>query len=57
MEVLSEAAQGLRNKEIADRLGISDEGVRYHLKNIYRKAGVRRRADAVQYARSLGVLS
>ena len=49
-EVLAEAARGLRNKEIAARLGISDEGVRYHLKNIYRKAGVSKRADAVKYA-------
>ena len=57
IEVLSEASLGLRSKEIASRLGISDEGIRYHLKNIYRKAGVGKRADAVQYARSLGVLS
>ena len=56
LEVLAEAARGLRSKEIAGRLGISDEGVRYHLKNIYRKAGVSKRADAVKYAQSLGVL-
>ncbi len=40
LDVLSEAARGLRGKEIGGRLGISYEGVRYHLKNIYRKAGV-----------------
>ncbi len=57
LEVLSEAVRGLRSKEIADRLGISDQGVRYHVKNIYRKAGVGKRADAIKYARSLGVLT
>ena len=57
LEVLADVARGLRNKEIATRLDLSDEGVRYHLKNIYRKAGVGKRADAVAFARSLGVLS
>ena len=51
-----EVARGLQNKEVAGRLGITDEGVRYHLKNINRKTGARKRADAVRYARSLGVL-
>ena len=55
--VLAEAKRGLRSKEIGARLGISDEGVRYHLKNIYRKAGVGKRAEAIKYAQSLGVLS
>ena len=57
LEVLSEAARGLRNREIAGRLGITNEGVRYHLKNIYRKAHVATRVEAVRYAASLGVLS
>ena len=37
--VLAELRNGLRNREIADRLGVSEDGVRYHLKNIYRKIG------------------
>ena len=57
LDVLSEAARGLRGKEIGGRLGISYEGVRYHLKNIYRKAGVSKRADAIEYAQSLGILT
>ena len=57
IEVLADIARGLQSKEIAVRLGISAEGVRYHLKNIYRKAGVNKRADALKYARSLRVLS
>ena len=66
-EVLAEAAQGLQHKEIAQSLKISADirrypqisakGVRYHLKNIYRKTGTGKRADAVRYAQSLGILA
>ena len=56
LEVLAEVEHGLRNEKIARRLGISVAGVRYHLKNIYRKTGASKRADAVRYARSLRVL-
>ncbi len=46
-------ARGLRNKEIAKGLGITEHGVRYHLKNIYRKTGARGRIDAVRRVRGL----
>ena len=46
---------GLRNKEIARQLGLSENGVRYHLKNIYRKTGARSRIDAARRAKALGV--
>ena len=39
-------AEGLANKEIADRLQISIERVRGHLKNIYEKLHVRSRTEA-----------
>ncbi|MYD69473.1 MAG: hypothetical protein F4W89_01825 [Acidobacteria bacterium] len=57
LEVLALAARGLRNKEIAGRLEITHEGVRYHLKSIYRKSGTSRRANAVRHAQSIGALS
>ena len=57
LEILAEVRNGRRNKEIAEHLGITDEGVRYHLKKIYRKTGVSRRNDAVRYALNKGVLS
>ncbi len=47
-------AEGLANKEIADRLGISTETVRGHLKNIYEKLHVRCRTEAaVKYLDSV----
>ena len=54
--MLAEVRRGRRNKEIASALGITDGGVRYHLKNVYRKTGVSRRLAAVRYAEEKGVL-
>ncbi len=55
LDVLAEVRRGRRNKEIALSLslGITDGGVRYHLKNIYRKTGVSSRLGAVRYAEVL----
>jgi LuxR family maltose regulon positive regulatory protein len=50
LEVLAGLRRGLRNKEIAAQLAITDEGVRYHLRNIYRKTGVSRRREVAHYA-------
>jgi DNA-binding NarL/FixJ family response regulator len=45
-EILEQLCEGLANKEIADRLGISVETVRVHLKHIYEKLHVRSRTEA-----------
>ncbi|HEY1123721.1 MAG TPA: response regulator transcription factor [Haloferula sp.] len=45
-EVLELVANGFINKEIGDRLGVSVEGVRWHLKRIYVKLHVRSRTEA-----------
>jgi DNA-binding CsgD family transcriptional regulator len=45
-EIISELAQGLYYKEIAGKTFISTETVKQHLKNIYRKMGVRNRMEA-----------
>jgi DNA-binding NarL/FixJ family response regulator len=45
-EVLALVARGYINKEIADMLGITDDTVRGHLKNIYEKLHVRSRTEA-----------
>jgi DNA-binding NarL/FixJ family response regulator len=47
MEILSFLCEGLGNKEIGDRLGISYFTVRAHLRRIYEKLHVRCRAEAV----------
>lgn len=44
-QVAEAAASGLGNREIAGRLGISENTVRTHLKQIYRALGVRTRAQ------------
>lgn len=45
------------DREIADDLGISYDGVRYHIRRLFAKLNVRSRNDAVQRARVLGILS
>lgn len=49
-EVLSAASAGLTNREIADRLGLSDLTVKTHLSRIFSKLGARDRASAVSIA-------
>ena len=44
------------DKVIARTLGLSPDGVRYHLRKIFRALGVTRRQDAVRRARALGIL-
>jgi DNA-binding NarL/FixJ family response regulator len=49
-EVLTLVAEGRSNREIGDRLFISDRTVGRHLTNIYNKLGVTSRTQAVRYA-------
>src|SRR5258708_17003747 len=50
IEVVRLLARGMRNKTIADSLGIADITVRLHLRNAFRKMGAGNRADAVRIA-------
>ena len=56
IEVLKKAAKGLRNKEIAKDLGISERTVQAHLSNIFSKLGVDSRTEAVLKALKNGWL-
>lgn len=49
-QILTCAAAGKTNREIADELVISDKTVERHLSNIYRKLGLHNRAAATAYA-------
>ncbi|MGH9200488.1 MAG: alpha/beta fold hydrolase [Vicinamibacterales bacterium] len=53
-ETLALLADGLRNAEIAERLGISEKTVRNHLSHLFDKLGVWSRAQAIVFARDHG---
>lgn len=46
-EVLNGLLENLANKEVADRLSISERTVKFHVSNLLAKFGVRRRADLI----------
>lgn len=46
LKILEILSQGKSNKEIADSLGISENTVEQHLKNIYEKLNVQNRTEA-----------
>ncbi len=54
-EVVTLMAAGATNREIAERLHLSPHTVKEHTSTLYRKLGVRNRAEAVQRAERLGL--
>lgn len=50
-KVLRLIGDGLSNKEIAHRLYVTGETVKFHIKNVYRKLGVNNRVQALQRAK------
>jgi two-component system response regulator DesR len=56
-QVLQMIGAGLTNVEIAAELRLSPNTVKEHASSMFRKLGARNRADAVQRAQRLGVLS
>lgn len=54
-EVLALIARGLSNREIAERLVVSDATVKTHINNLFSKIAVRDRAQAVVYAMHHGL--
>jgi DNA-binding NarL/FixJ family response regulator len=56
IEVLHELAKGFANKEIADKLNISEHTVKGHLKNILNKLRVADRTEAVTTAIQRGII-
>ena len=54
MKVLLLVVEGGSNKFVARQLGLSEVTVKFHLSNIFRKIGCRRRAEAIATAKALG---
>lgn len=57
IHVLNLVARGLSNKQIANKLGLSDKTVRNHLSRIFRKLDAGNRTQAVMNAMKVGLLS
>ena len=56
IEVIKQAALGLHNMEIAEKLFISEGTVKIHLYNIYQKLGVDSRTKLARYAQENGLV-
>jgi DNA-binding NarL/FixJ family response regulator len=53
--VLAELCHGHTNKQIAAQLWLSEQTVKFHLRNIYRKLGIKSRTEALRYAYEHGL--
>jgi two-component system, NarL family, response regulator LiaR len=56
LEVLELIAQGLSNREIAEKLFVSENTVKTHSSRVFDKLGARRRTQAVQRGKEVGLL-
>jgi len=56
LEILELIAQGLSNREIADKLFVSENTVKTHSSRLFDKLSARRRTQAVQIAKEMGLL-
>jgi LuxR family maltose regulon positive regulatory protein len=56
-DIITLIADGLSNKEIARSLDIGPETVKSHLKSVFTKLGVEKRAQAVSRAQTLGIVT
>ncbi len=56
LEILALIAEGLSNKQIAERVFVSENTVKTHSSRVFDKLGVQRRTQAVQLARQLRLI-
>jgi DNA-binding NarL/FixJ family response regulator len=56
VEILTLYAQGLSRGEMAEKLEIGEETVKFHLKNIFIKLNVENKVQAVHKAREIGLM-
>jgi DNA-binding CsgD family transcriptional regulator len=57
LEILELIAQGLSNREIADKLFVSENTVKTHSSRLFDKLGARRRTQAVQLGKQRGLIA
>jgi DNA-binding NarL/FixJ family response regulator len=57
LDVLREAAKGQSNAQISRQLWVTEQTVKFHLSNIYRKMGVSNRTEAMRGAIMRGVVA
>lgn len=55
-EILGLIAQGMSNREIAEKLFVSENTVKTHSSRVFDKLGARRRTQAVQLGKEFGLL-
>jgi DNA-binding NarL/FixJ family response regulator len=55
-EILTAVARGLSNKAIGEEFWVTEQTVKFHLSNVYRKLGVPSRTAAVRYAHEHGLV-
>jgi two-component system, NarL family, response regulator LiaR len=56
LEILALIAQGLSNREIAEKLFVSENTVKTHSSRVFDKLGAKRRTQAVQLGKEFGLL-
>jgi DNA-binding CsgD family transcriptional regulator len=56
IEILQLVAQGLSNREIAEKLFVSENTVKTHCRRTFEKLGAKRRTQAVQLGKEFGVI-
>jgi len=56
LTILRLVAEGLSNLDIASKLYVTEQTVKFHLSNIYRKLGVGNRTEATRYAYRNGLI-
>lgn len=56
LEVLRLVSRGATNRAVAATLWVTDQTVKFHLSNVYRKLGVRNRFEATRWAWENGLL-
>jgi DNA-binding CsgD family transcriptional regulator len=56
VEILELIAQGLSNREIAEKLCVSENTVKTHCSRVFGKLGAKRRTQAVQLGKEIGLL-